>query len=159
MVVPPLPKILAPVQLAEIPEPELPLIEIPQVKMPPMPIAAAAAHPHRAPRRTVAKTPTAPPQTQPAEVDAPPTEAAAIGELSTGGASNPRSQQEAAEMIASIEKRLNGLSAQVAEEQKSQISKVKNFEKQAQDALGSGDVEGAKTLATKARLILDDIEK
>lgn len=157
-VVPPLPQILTPVELVDIPEPPLPMIEVPQIKLPPMPVAAAAAHPHRE-RRKVPKTVVTqlPPQPQP-ETE-PPEQAAAIGALSTGGDSNPHSQQEAADMIASIEKRLNGLSAQIAEAQKSQISKVRNFQKQAQDALGSGDVEGAKTLATKAKLLLDDIEQ
>jgi ribosomal protein S20 len=62
-------------------------------------------------------------------------------------------------MIAANEKRLNGLPAQIAEEQKAQISKVRNFQRQAQAALSSGDAEGAKTLATKAKLLLDDLLK
>ncbi len=62
-------------------------------------------------------------------------------------------------MIATNEKRLNGLPAQLSDEQKAQISKVKNFQRQAQEALNSGDVEGAKTLATKAKLLLDDLLK
>jgi len=132
------------------------MLQTPEVEMPPMPIAAAAAHPRRERKRTVAKTlvpPTPEPETSAQE------DTVAIGALSTGGDSNPRSQQEAAEMITTNEKRLNGLSAQIVEAQKAQISKVRNFQKQAQDALGSGDVEGAKTLATKAKLLLDDIEK
>jgi hypothetical protein len=88
-----------------------------------------------------------------------PTEGSAIGALTSGGEANPRSQQEAADMIAANDKRLNALSARVVEEQKSQISKVKNFQRQAQEALSSGDAEGAKTLATKAKLLLDDLSK
>ncbi len=155
---PVLPQILTPVELVSIPEPPLPMIETPETEMPPMPIAAAGAHPRRERKRTVAKT-LAPTQTAPEPENSAQEDAAAIGALSTGGDSNPRSQQEAAEMIASNERRLNGLSVQIVEVQKAQISKVRNFQKQAQDALGSGDVEGAKTLATKAKLLLDDIEK
>jgi len=62
-------------------------------------------------------------------------------------------------MIAANEKRLNALPIQVSDEQKAQISKVKNFQRQAQEALNSGDAEGAKTLATKAKLLLDDLTK
>ena len=62
-------------------------------------------------------------------------------------------------MIAANEKRLSALPAQIVEEQKPQISKVKNFQRQAQEALNSGDAEGAKTLATKAKLLLDDLSK
>ena len=54
-------------------------------------------------------------------------------------------------MIASNEKRLSALPARCAPDQKrSQISKIRNFQRQAQEALKSGDAEGAKTLATKA---------
>jgi ribosomal protein S20 len=86
-------------------------------------------------------------------------EQTAIGALSSGGESSPRAQQEAADLIASIDKRLNALSAQKAEAEKAEISKVRNFQRQAQEALTSGDAEGAKTLATKAKLLLDDLEK
>ena len=81
------------------------------------------------------------------------------GALTAGGEASPQTKQEAAELIASSEKRLNALSPQKAEEEKAQVSKVKNFLKDAQDALKSGDAEGAKTLATKAKLLLDDLEK
>ena len=154
---PPLPPVLAPVELVDVPEPNLPLIAPAQVDVPPTPIAAAAARPHRPPRRPVVKAVVTPSAST--EADAEAADAAVIGALSTGGDSSPRSQREAAEMIASNEKRLSGLGAMNSEEQKAQISKVKNFQKQAQDALNSGDIEGAKTLATKAKLLLDDIEK
>ena len=54
-------------------------------------------------------------------------EETAIGALTAGGEASPQTKQEAADLIASIEKRLNALSAQKAEEQKAQVSKVKNF--------------------------------
>jgi ribosomal protein S20 len=157
--VPPLPQRLTPVELATIPEPNLPMIETPQIKVPPVPIAAAAAHPHRERKKPVVKAVVTPPSSAPADPDPQQQEAVSIGALSTGGDSSPQAKNEAVDMIASIEKRINGLSTQTAEEQKAQISKVRNFEKQAQDALSSGDVEGAKTLATKAKLLLDDLEK
>jgi ribosomal protein S20 len=62
-------------------------------------------------------------------------------------------------MIASIQNRLSNLSASKVRQERSQVSRIRNFRRQAQDALSSGDVEGAKTLATKARLLLDDLEK
>ena len=86
-------------------------------------------------------------------------EETAIGALTAGGEASPQTKQEAADLIASIEKRLNALPAQQTDEQKAQVSKVKNFLKDSQDALKSGDAEGAKTLATKAKLLLDDLEK
>jgi hypothetical protein len=86
-------------------------------------------------------------------------EDAAIGALSLGGEANPRSQQEAAELLSSVERRLSGLAASKAKAEKAQVSRIINFQRQAQAALDSGDAEGAKTLATKAKLLLDDLEK
>lgn len=154
---PPLPPIQDPVALVSLPLPEPPpMIEPPVVKMPPVPIAAAAARPRRERRKPYTKPA---PEPQMANTE-PPVETTAIGELTSGGAeANPRSQQEAADMIAANEKRLNALPSQILDEQKAQISKVKNFQRQAQEALSSGDAEGAKTLATKAKLLLDDLSK
>ena len=132
------------------------MIEPPDVKMPPVPIASGAARMRRERRKPATKPAPEPAQVASAE---PPTEAAAIGALTSGGEANPRSQQEAADMIAANEKRLSALPAQIVEDQKAQISKVKTFQRQAQEALTSGDAEGAKTLATKAKLLLDDLSK
>ncbi len=154
-----LPTILTPVELEDIPEPEnLPMVEMPQIKLPPVPYASNAGR-----RKPEKKKPKTAPLPEPAQViSAPPPpspEETAIGALTAGGEANPQTKQEAEDLIASIEKRLNALSAQKAEEEKAQVSKVKNFWKDAQDALKSGDAEGAKTLATKAKLLLDDLEK
>jgi hypothetical protein len=86
-------------------------------------------------------------------------EVTAIGALSSGGDPNSRTQQEATDLIGSIDRRLNALPAPKVESEKTQISKIRNFQRQAQEALTSGDLEGAKTLATKAKLLLDDLEK
>jgi ribosomal protein S20 len=154
---PPLPPIQDPVALVTPPEPEHPpMIEPPVVNMPPVPMASGAAHPRRERRRPAAKPAPEPAQVASAE---PPSEDLAIGALTSGGEANSRSQQEAADMIAANEKRLNALPAQIVEDQKAQISKVKTFQRQAQEALSSGDVEGAKTLAMKAKLLLDDLSK
>jgi ribosomal protein S20 len=148
---------MTPVALEEIPEPEnLPIVEAPQVKLPPVPVATNAK-PKRERKRPAPKV-TAEPPVQVAAAVPPPGETA-IGALTAGGEASPQTKQDAADLIASSEKRLNALSAQKAEEEKAQVSKVKNFLKDAQEALKSGDAEGAKTLATKAKLLLDDLEK
>ena len=152
----PLLPVMSPVALVEIPEPEhLPMVEVPQIKLPPVPYASNAK-PKRERKKAAPKV--APPEPVVASV-APPPEETAIGALTAGGEANPQTKQEAADLIASSEKRLNALSPQKAEDEKAQVSKVKNFLKDAQDALKSGDAEGAKTLATKAKLLLDDLEK
>jgi ribosomal protein S20 len=158
-VVTPLPPVLTPVALMDIPEPEdLPMIEAQPLR--PAPVAVAKnVSPKRQRKKPVVK-PVEDAPVQVAAAPAPPTAGeVAIGSLTAGGEASPQTKQEAAELIASSEKRLSAMSAQKAEEEKAQVSKVKNFLKDAQDALKSGDAEGAKTLATKAKLLLDDLEK
>jgi len=160
-VVPPLPAITQPVALETPPSPaKPPMVEAQPAKMPPVPVAAAGGK-VRTRHKNTKTTPSAAatPPAQVASVEAPSPEQTAIGALSTGGDASPQAQKEAGDLIASIDKRLNALSAQKAESDKAQISKIRNFQRQAQEALSSGDAEGAKTLATKAKLLLDDIEK
>jgi ribosomal protein S20 len=148
------------VALEEIPEPSnLPMVEAPQIQLPPVPVASDAGKPKRERKRPVAKTAPAPEPVQVAAAAEPSPEETAIGALTAGGEASPQTKQDAADLIASSEKRLNALPSQKAEDEKAQVNKVKNFLKDAQDALKSGDADGAKTLATKAKLLLDDIEK
>ncbi len=155
-----LPPVLTPVALEDIPEPEnLPVIEAAQIKLPPVPFATNAGRPKRERKRPVPKAPVPEPAQVASVAPTPSPEETAIGALTAGGETNPQTKQDAADLIASIEKRLNALPAQKAEEQKVQVSKVRNFLKDSQEALKSGDAEGAKTLATKAKLLLDDLEK
>ncbi|MEO6815425.1 MAG: hypothetical protein ABI177_01885 [Edaphobacter sp.] len=156
---PVLPPVLTPIPLVTLPPPaNPPLIPTPVVTMPPMPIAAAAATPRRERRRLAPKSASAPAEGTTPEPE-PMTDEAAIGDLTAGGAANPQAQHEAASLIHTIELRVNGLSPQIAKKQRSQVNRVRNFWKQAQEALNSGDVEGATTLATKAKLLLDDLDR
>jgi ribosomal protein S20 len=152
--------------LLEIPEPEYPtVVEVPVIKLPAVPTASAYSRLKLRRRRPTPTTPpvqanTPTPSTPAANSEASPSaDIAGLGSLSSGGDTSPRAQQEAAGLISTNEKRISGLSTQKVEAEKSQLSKIRNFQKQAQDALSSGDTEGAKTLATKAKLLLDDIDK
>lgn len=163
-VLPPLPPVIQPVAVLRSPEPDPPpMIPPVQVDLPPVPMASGAT-PRRERRRrsyspsTAASSAAAAPADTTAAPTTPP-EADPIGSLSLGGEASPRAQQEASEMIASIEQRLGALPSSKARQERSQVSRIRNFRRQAQEALNSGDVEGAKTLATKARLLLDDLEK
>jgi hypothetical protein len=158
-----LPLNTAPVELASAQPENPPLIEAPPEEELPVPIAEAAATPR--PRRRQAPRQTAPVTTAPASA---PTQVAsaegvdeesAIGALTAGGDATPQTRQEATELIASNDKRLKALPASVVKSQRSQINKILNFQRQAQQALNSGDAEGAKTLATKAKLLLYDLDR
>ncbi len=83
-----------------------------------------------------------------------------IGALTPGGADQtPQARQDAQALLASTDRRLNALPAQAQQTQKAQISQIRNFWRQAVDAFKAGDTEGARTLALKAKLLLDDLEK
>jgi hypothetical protein len=153
-----------PIELASFPMPESPvMIEAPPQEDIPVPVAEAAANPR--PRRRPTPRPVNPTAAAPANT--PPQVAAAeglgddsaIGALTAGGETTPQTRQEATELIASNDKRLKALPATTVKAQRSQINKILNFQRQAQSALNSGDAEGAKTLATKAKLLLYDLDR
>jgi len=158
------PRILTPVALMDIPEQNLPLIAPEEMDTVNFPVASAIAHPRHERRRPAVKATVTPPAVTSEPAD-PRTESSGasgtslIGELSTASSTDPRAQQEATQLIASIDRRIGALPSRKLDEQKAQISKVRNFQKQAQQALNSGDMDGARMLAIKAKLLLDDIEK
>jgi hypothetical protein len=79
----------------------------------------------------------------------------AIGTLSTGDPPNMR--QTTDESIASTEKALNGITRKLNDQEQKTSAQIREFLKQARDALTSGDVDGAHTLALKAKVLLDEL--
>ena len=167
-----------PVALVPVPEPELPTLQATETRLPAVPMAQVAAKPKKVKRRSgsssaksaaagvSSSTPAGgakqventPPVTELHAGGQTPAQSEAIGALSVGGEGNPRAQQEAAELIGANERRLAAVSGDTAKVQAELLSKVRNFQKEARQALESGDAEGAKTLATKGKLLLDDLE-
>lgn len=158
-----LPQSTTPVALETAPAPaNLPMVEVPVVKVPPVPVAAAASKPKRERRRPAKVAPpvVAPPvQVAAADVPAEGSAGSAIGALTSGGDASPQKRQAAVELIASNERRLKALPADTVNAQRTEISQIRNFQRQAQEALDSGDAEGATTLATKAKLLLYDLDR
>jgi hypothetical protein len=81
----------------------------------------------------------------------------AISELSLGDAANLRSQTE--DSIATIERGLNGINRTLSDPEQKIADQIREFLKQAKAALASGDVEGAHTLAAKAKVLLEELTK
>ncbi|MGA2349268.1 MAG: hypothetical protein ABSF70_02450 [Terracidiphilus sp.] len=79
----------------------------------------------------------------------------AIGHLSSGEPSDLRRQTE--ESIAATENGLNGINRTLSDQEQKTASQIKEFLKQARAALGSGDVDGAQTLAAKAKVLLGEL--
>jgi hypothetical protein len=118
---------------------------------------ASAEHtprPHRRYHRRV------PPAAKPApEVAAnePPPAVNAIGELSSGDPVNYARQTE--DTIAAIEKGLNEIHHPLSAPEQKTADHIREFLKQARTALASGDVDGAHTLAVKAKVLLAELTR
>jgi hypothetical protein len=115
--------------------------------------------PPRKQRKKAAPKPAAAPAppVQVASSEAPPENV--IGALTAGGDSSPEKRQQATEMIATVERRLKALSTDLLEHRRTQVVEVRNFLSKSHTAFDAGDLDGALNLATKAKLLLDDLEK
>lgn len=105
------------------------------------------------PRRPKAVTP------PPAVVAPTPAPPVSIGVFSGGGDVTPQMRSDTAALLNNVHTRVNRLSSQEQTQHRDQLQRIQNFLKQADDAWKSGDVDGARTLATKANVLLDDIRR
>lgn len=81
----------------------------------------------------------------------------AIGQLSSGDSSDL--QQETVNSLNLTERELNGISRQLSETEKKTAVQIREFLKQARTALTTGDVDGAHTLAAKAKVLLGELNQ
>ena len=79
----------------------------------------------------------------------------AIGQLSTPDPPNIRQQTDAS--IESTEKTLNGITRKLNDQEEKTAAQIREYVKQARAALTAGDVDGAKGLADKAKVLLDEL--
>ncbi len=90
----------------------------------------------------------------------PPKAASPIGQLTTGDtALGERTKHETADLIGATQQGLNGIKRPLSTDEKVTATQIKTFLRQAQQELDNGDSDGAHTLATKARLLLDELTK
>jgi hypothetical protein len=143
--------------------------------LPPPPASAAAAQlpPPPPPKKVRHRTKTTKPAetTQTATVQAPPAAAqgpapaaavppSPIGQLTTGDvAQGEQTKHVTADLMGSTQQGLNGIKRPLSDDEKVTAAQIRAFLKQAQQALDAGDTDGAHTLATKARLLLDELTK
>jgi len=93
--------------------------------------------------------------TQQAEAANPNPGVSAIGQLSSGDPAEVRRQTE--NSIASIEQSLQKINSTLNETDQKTADHIREFIKQAKAALSTGDVDGAHTLADKARVLLKEL--
>lgn len=79
----------------------------------------------------------------------------ALGQISSGDPRNLRLQTQ--NSIYDTEKQLAGIKGNLSEQDQHTIAHIREFLKQAKQALASGDVDGASTLAAKARVLLAEV--
>jgi outer membrane biosynthesis protein TonB len=136
----------------ELPPPvvTVPPAQAPQITPPPEPEQKPAKKPvhHPKPDKTTE-------QAQAANTGTP--AVSAIGQLSPGGSSDLR--QQTVDSIASTEHGLKDINRTLSDQEQKTVTQIKEFLKQARTALTSGDVDGAHTLALKAKVLLGEISQ
>ena len=143
---PPPPPDLAPTVLPQ-PTYSIPLTKVP-VAVPPEPVKSTPKH-HKSLKAASAAAP-------PGQVaEAAPAEESAIGKFETPEAPDTKKQTE--NTIFDIERGLNGIARKLSDQETKTSTQIREFLKQARTALASGDVDGANTLAKKAKALLGEL--
>ena len=101
------------------------------------------------------KKPTAAPATDTQQAAVEPPAVSAIGQLSSGDPAARAIQTEAE--INDVEKGLNGITRPFSDQEQTTAAHIREFIKQAREALKSGDVDGASTLTAKAKVLLQEL--
>ena len=173
----PPPAALAPVvpvstMAKDTPPPQMPPPETPKVGPPTATNTAAAPKPkphkiiHHKPK-PVDQTPAAgqPPAqtsatTEQAANGATAGDVSPIGQLSEAGESvNAPRRRQILDDINSTEKGLNEIKRQLSPDEQTTAAQIRTFLTKAKDALTQEDLDGANTLVTKAKVLLDELSK
>jgi hypothetical protein len=89
-----------------------------------------------------------------------PSGASPIGVLTTGdSAAGEQTKHDTTNLIAQTKQGLAAIRRPLSHDQQTTQAEIRTFLKQAQVALDNGDTDGAHTLATKAKLLLDELTK
>jgi outer membrane biosynthesis protein TonB len=128
------------------------------VPSPPQPTVTNGPPPQPKPKPAHRKPKPAQPAEQDPEVATNPTAPATVsaaGSFSTGEPADMRKQTDGT--IAETERGLNGITRPLSDQEKKTSSQIREFLKQARAALTTGDVDGAHTLALKAKVLLGEL--
>jgi outer membrane biosynthesis protein TonB len=153
----------APVSTADLPPPVLGTTPTPTpepVTPPPAPAKKPVHHPRKpavtpAPDTTPATTPATPAQQDTAANPAP--SVSAIGQLSEGSSGDLRSKTE--DSIQQTEKSVNAITRSLSDQETKTVAQIREYLKEANDALKTGDVDGAHNLVEKAKVLLNELNQ
>ncbi|HEY9138146.1 MAG TPA: hypothetical protein VIM67_07715 [Terriglobus sp.] len=130
------------------PLPKEPLIASPSLNIP----AETPVKPPARPRLRPTPNPTEAMVTPPAGI-------VDLGQLTTGGESNnEQMRRQTDDLLKTQNRRLSSLPASITAMHSKQVEQARLYLKQAGDAWNKQDIEGARTLGTKAKVILDEIQ-
>ncbi len=135
-----------------------PVITIPKTDKPVVVVQEPPKQPPKH-KKPASKTAANPADSQPGPqvaANAPPSEVDAIGDFATPPQA-PDSKKLAEDSIADVEKGLNGITRKLNDGDEKISMQIKEFLKEARTALNSGDVDGANTLAKKAKALLGEL--
>ena len=145
-----------PLETVDVPPPSHPtepLPEEPVIASPDLPLTVPPVRRPQPPRRRPAPAPptqTAAATPAPAPMD--------LGNLTTGGEStNTALLQQTDDLLKAQTRRLNAIPTATIALHTQQVEQARLFLKQASDAWAKQDIEGARTLATKAKVLLDEV--
>jgi hypothetical protein len=141
-----------------LPAPVYNIPKVPEpVAVPPEPVKATPKH-HRSIKAAGAAAANGATGQQPGQVaEAAPTEVPATGKFETPEAPDLKKQTEVS--IAEVERGLNGIGRKLNDQEEKTLVQIREFLRQARTALTSGDVDGAKTLASKAKALLGELSE
>lgn len=124
----------------------------------------AARHHAKTPQETASQEtahpamPTPPPNPEVAQGQ--PSGASPIGQLSSAaGDSSGADRRAIDDQINSTESALNGMHRSLTSEEQKTVAQIRTFILKARAALKTNDLDGARTLSTKAKLLLDELTK
>lgn len=153
------------------PFPYMPLPKLPDINPPVMPEPQPAPQPekkvrHIRPRHvtipaTPVQQPAPKPQPTPEELaNGVPTDISPIGQLSAAGEStNLTRRRQIVDEINATEKGLNEIKHPLNKQEQATATQIRTFLEKAKLALTQADLDGAHTLVTKARVLLNEIVK
>lgn len=106
---------------------------------------------------TTAQPAVAPPATPPQQAAAAPPAVSAIGQLSSDDSGDLRGSTEAS--LNATERGVNRIESKLTDDERKTAAQIREYVKQAREALATGDVDGAHTLAAKARVLLNELNQ
>jgi hypothetical protein len=129
----------------------------------------APARPRRAPHHKTPSVKTAPTADIAAAADKPsqtqasagtPSDTSPIGQLTSGGdATNIQQRRDIEQLINDTENGLNNIRRTLSNNEQETSTQIRSFLVKAKQALADNDLDGAHTLATKAKVLLDELTK